>query len=271
MNNDLSVFLSGERLYGDDFTIDQIEEWFLDEAEGYAELGARDKAGYHYAYHQLNDLHFFQHIRGRKFPDVLGIGSAYGEEFRPISDKIDRITILDPSEAFSSVEEVCGTPCRYVRPNARGNMPFESGAFDLVTCFGVMHHIPNVSHVFGECCRCLKDGGMMLLREPIVSMGDWRKPRRGLTKRERGIPARALNEIIRKAGFTIRRRSLCGFRPIPKLANRLGIAAYDSRFLTGIDAALSQLCSRNVKYHRTKWHEKLAPSSACYILEKNVP
>ncbi len=41
MKNDISIYLSGAKLYGDDFTIDEIEEWFADEAEGSANLGAK--------------------------------------------------------------------------------------------------------------------------------------------------------------------------------------------------------------------------------------
>lgn len=43
MEHDISIYLSGAKLYGDDFTIDEIEEWFADEAEGYANLGAKKK------------------------------------------------------------------------------------------------------------------------------------------------------------------------------------------------------------------------------------
>ncbi len=136
-----------------------------------------------------------------RFNEALGIGSAYGNEFMPIAQNIKQVTILDPSDAFSDVKEIYETPCKYIKPNPNGNMPFETNQFDLVTSMGVMHHIPNVSHVMSECYRCLNKGGIMLLREPIASMGDWRKLRTGLTKRERGIPLQILNEIIRNVGL----------------------------------------------------------------------
>ena len=161
-----------------------------------------------------------------------------------------------------------GTPCKFVKPSADGDMPFDSNRFDLVTSLGVMHHIPNVSHVIGECHRCLSDGGIMLLREPIASLGDWTKPRSGLTKRERGIPWTILRETIQNAGFNIKRESPCIFPLIPKLANKIGVAAYDSYAMTLADAVLSKAFSWNIKYHRTKLHEKFAPSSVYYVLEK---
>jgi len=268
MDKNFSTYLSGESLYGDDFTIDEIEKWFADEAEGYADLGAKEKARYHYVYHKLNNYHAFRFIRKMRFNETLGIGSAYGDEFMPIARNIKQITILDPSDAFSNVKETYGTPCTYVKPNPTGNVPFETNQFDLVTSLGAMHHIPNVSHVMSECYRCLNKGGIMLLREPIVSMGDWRKSRPGLTKRERGIPLEILNNIIRNVGFKINHKSLCIFPIIPKIANKVGIAAYNNSTLTIADAVFSQMFAWNAKYHRTKLYEKFAPSSAYYVLEK---
>ena len=270
MNDDISIYLSGTKLYGDDFTIDEIEKWFADEAEGYANLGAKEKNEYHYAYHKLNNQHGFEFIRQRVFNEALGIGSAYGEEFKPIADNISRITILDPSDSFSDVQEILGTPCKYIKPSCDGNMPFGSNQFDLITSLGVMHHIPNVSHVMSECYRCLNSGGIMLLREPIVSMGDWTKPRKGLTKRERGIPLNILKEIVRHTGFKVKHESLCVFPLLAKLANKIGVAAYNNYAITLTDTLLSKVFSWNIKYHRTKLHEKIAPASVYFVLEKEL-
>lgn len=268
MSDDIQIFLSGEKLYGDDFQIDELRKWFADEAEAYADLGAERKKRYIYAYHQLNERHGFRFTGTEFFYEALGIGSAYGSEFEPIANRINRITILDPSDAFSEVTEILGTPCEYIKPNPEGIMPFERKRFDLITSLGSMHHIANVSYVMAECYRCLSNGGIFLLREPIVSMGDWRKPRKGLTKRERGIPLKLMNNIIRSAGFKIRHRSYCVFPPIAKLANWMGVAAYNSATITIVDALLSQLFSWNIKYHREKLHEKFAPASIYYVLEK---
>ena len=250
MNEDISVYLSGAKLYGDDFSIDEIRAWFADEAEGYATLGAKERREYRYAYHELNILHGFRHLPRRMFNEVLGIGSAYGDEFRPIADAIGNIIIVEPSNAFADVHEVLGASCRYVKPVAEGDLPFDRDRFDLITSLGVMHHIPNVTHVMSECHRCLSSGGVMLLREPIVSMGDWTKPRQGLTKRERGIPLSVLRDIILRVGFKVMHESLCVFRPLPVLAQKLGVAAFNSRVLTLADKLLSGAFSWNMKYHK---------------------
>lgn len=268
MNDDLTQYFSGEKLYGDDFSIEEIEQWYADEAEGYAELGAKVKEQYRYGYHQLNSHHAFKYLKGRQFKRALGVGSAYGDEFKPIADRIDHLTILDPSDAFSDVKEVLGTPCDYVKPNPDGSMPFEDHHFDLVTSLGVMHHIPNVSFVMNECFRCLCDGGLMLLREPIVSMGDWRKPREGLTKRERGIPVRVMDRIIKSAGFRIKRKAYCTFPIVPMIAKRIGVSAYNHGAMTLLDSVLSKAFSWNIKYSRTRTIDKFAPASAFYVLQR---
>jgi SAM-dependent methyltransferase len=268
MSEDLSVYFAGERLYGDDFTRDAIEKWFRDEEEGYASLGAGARQSYQYAYHQLNIHHGFKHIRGRRFRHALGFGGAYGDEFMPIIHQVNSITILEPSAAFSETREIGGVPCECQKPEVDGSMAFENGSFDLITCLGVMHHIPNVSKVIAECSRCLSADGVMLLREPIVSMGDWTKPRAGLTKRERGIPVGILQRMIEAHGFTTRHKALCVFPAIPKLAGMIDMVAYNNPTVTWLDAVLSGVFSWNTKYHRTNALAKLGPTSAYFILEK---
>lgn len=268
MTDEFARYFSGEKLYGDDFTAEQIRDWFSDEAEGYADLGSKDKARYSYSYHELNAYHGFRYLDGRRFDSALGIGSAYGDEFKPIASRISKVTILDPSDAFSATREILGLPCSYLKPNPSGDLEFENDQFDLISSLGVMHHIPNVTHVLNECHRCLRKGGIMLLREPITSMGDWRKPRAGLTRRERGIPLHLFDEIVRNAGFAVIHRSLCNFPVVPRMASRLGITAYNNRALTAADSVLSRAFSWNVKYHRTGFFDRLAPTSAYFVLTK---
>ena len=180
----------------------------------------------------------------------MGLGAAYGEEVKPIIKKVSRITILEPSDAFSGHDEIDDVPCDYIKPNITGDIPLNDESIDLITCFGVMHHIPNVSHVMGECYRVLKNNGEMVIREPIVSMGDWRKPRKGLTKHERGIPKDIFNTIVKNAGFNITHATFCDFPVIPRLSRKLSIDAYNNKFFVIIDELLSKLFCWNIRYHR---------------------
>lgn len=265
--DELQPYLSGSKLYGDDFTPEEIAAWYADEKEGYANLGAGDRASYRYAYDALNRFHAYRHLPDVQFEHVLGFGSAYGDEFRPIIDRVKALTIVDASDAFVS-DTVCGVPATYVKPQPIGDLPFAAATFDLITCLGVLHHIPNVSHVFGEIARTLRPGGYLLVREPIVSMGDWRKPRHGLTKRERGIPFPILHALIERNGLNTIRVGLCAFPVTPRLFRSWKGDVYNSSFATWFDSVASKLFSWNVNYHPRNALQRFRPTSAFFLVGK---
>jgi SAM-dependent methyltransferase len=186
----------------------------------------------------------------------------------PIIHHIKHITILDPSDNFSIINNIKNVPCEYIKPNLYGDLPFADNSFDLITSFGVFHHIPNVSHVFAEAFRVLKSGGIMCIREPIVSMGDWSKPRRGLTKNERGIPYEIFFTIAENSGFKIVNAILCDFPPLSILASKLGMTTFNNKLLTRLDLVLSQLFKWNINYHPNSFMDKLRPASLALVLEK---
>lgn len=267
-DRDHEAYLRGEAIYGDDLSLPEIEQWFADEEEGYAGLGAENEGDYRYAYHSLNQRLGFAHLKRGRIAKALGIGSAYGHEFAPIASRIDHLTILDPSDAFAGTTEVAGVPCEYRKPSVSGEIPFAADTFDLITCLGALHHIPNVSFVLSEANRCLAEDGQMLLREPIVSMGDWREPREGLTRHERGIPLDLLRRAVCAAGFDIDRATLCVFPPLSKLVARFGVSVYGRGWLTGLDILLSRLFAWNLRYHATSpWH-RVRPVSLYLVLSK---
>jgi SAM-dependent methyltransferase len=263
----IDIYFSGQALYGDDFGPKDIDAWFADEKEGYADLGASDEKAYQYGYHALNWQHGFRHVQGLKAKRLLGFGSAYGDELRPVLPDAEHVTIVDPSDAFVR-PEVMGKPARYVKPSVDGRLPFADGAFDLATCFGVLYHVPNVSFVVRELARVMAPAGRVLLREPIISMGDWRQPRRGLTKRERGIPLRLLRDMIQNAGLNIAHQQLCMFPTTTRLFGRGGAAAYNSPLAVTVDRWSSAVFAWNLSYHPTSVWKKLRPSSAFFVLEK---
>jgi SAM-dependent methyltransferase len=264
---DISDYLSGQRLYGDDFTASQITAWFIDEQEAYADLGAKNAEAYAYGYHALNFRHGFRFIADRRFHRLLGFGSAYGDELKPIAGAVDHITVVDPSDAFVRTE-IFGTSATYVKPTSDGALPFANGIFDLATCLGVLHHMPNVSFAISEIARVIAEDGYMLLREPIVSMGDWTKPRQGLTKRERGIPIKILESIVTQYGFEIVHKSLCMFPLTPRLFKWRKPSAYDSPLAVIIDSMLSEAFAWNINYHPNNPLQRLRPTSAFLLLRK---
>lgn len=267
---DIDAYFSGERLYGDDLSEPEICNWYRDEGEGYANLGASDSSGYRYVYHALNWWHGYRGVSIEPGARVLGFGSAYGEELLPVLSNSSEIFIIDPSDAFVR-DSIHGVPCRYVKPIPSGALSFEDATFDLATAFGVLHHVPNVTAVMHELARVIRPNGLFLLREPVVSMGDWRYPRVGLTKHERGIPLHLLCVIIEKAGFTIERQQYCVFPPLSRLFRWLRTDVYNSRVLTLLDAGLSWLFVWNLHYHPKNFWQKIRPTSVFFVLRRNPP
>ena len=265
--DDLLIYFSGEKLYGDDFTYQQIKEWYEDEENGYADLGAKNKSSYQYAYHELNKFLGYKYLDKDKFDNVLGFGSAYGDELLPVIKKIKHVTILEPSNAFIN-KQIHGVPCEYVKPSIDGKLAFDNNKFDLITCFGVLHHVPNVSMVVQEMKRVIRDDGYILIREPVTSMGDWRRPRSGLTKRERGIPVDIFDKIISDAGLIKVAKTYCVFPIVPKLCNKLNISAYNSLIAVIVDKFICSLFSGSPKYHAETTVDKIRPTSAFYVLKK---
>lgn len=260
--------LRGDRLYGDDFSPEQIARWYADEKEGYADLGAKDASTYEYPYHAMNIAHGFNHLpANQRFAHAMGFGAAYGDELKPLLPRIDRITIMDPSDAFVK-KSVGDVPAQWVKPDPSGVMPFPDQTFDLITCFGVLHHVPNVSFVLREMVRVLKPGGYALIREPVVSMGDWRNPRQGLTRHERGIPLDIFHSMVSDAGFALIRERRISFRPWVLVSAKLGVWPYNSAWSTAMDSALSRFFFWNNRYHAGGMLDKFRPAAVYAVLQK---
>lgn len=271
MQDDFRVYFEGKKLYGDDFTLKEIESWYSDEQEGYATL-AQDKDKYIYEYHGLNQEYGFRFLPNTTFQNILGFGSCYGHEFYPILDKIRNITIIEPSEKFAS-SDIKGKPVCYVRPTVSGDLLFENDSFDLITCFQVLHHIPNVSKILQEFYRCLKSKGYVLISEPITSMGDWRKPRTGLTKRERGLPLNVFRDIILSTGFTIVKEQRTDHRITRKFKNiyqgYFKKSIYNSIIAMKFDRFFSRYFHINKQYYPFKKYRGPGAAGVFYVLSKS--
>jgi SAM-dependent methyltransferase len=259
-SSDLARYLSGEALIGDDFKAEEIAQWFADEKEACFEIrGGMDE----YPYHARNWFYGYRKLPRRKFRNVLCFGGGTGVELLPVADCLGEVTILEASSNFKAVIQA-----RYATPNVDGSMSFPDDTFDLVTCIGVLHHIPNVSTVIKELYRCTSQGGIVLITEPITSMGGWMIPRAGLSKHERGIPAQLFRSFIESAGFEIVSESKCGFAPINYVARKLHLKPYNSSLLVRLDQVLSALPFLSAKYHATTVFEKLRATSVFFVLKK---
>lgn len=265
----MTDYLTGRKLYGDDFSEEEIAAWYKDEEEGWAQLIANDRTGgYDYSAHLANMRYAYRYLPKGPRMRVLGFGSAGGEEFEPILGRIKELTIVDPSDSFVK-DEIGGVPVKYLKPTMNGTLPFPDRTFDLITCFGVLHHIPNVSKVMNEFHRCLMPDGYLLLREPTVSLGDWRVPRYQATKRERGIPLGIFREIIRSQGLRVVHEQRCLSSITQMVKSRLNAPITNSRFVLFLDEIICASLRWNTLYHATNIVEKMRPAGVYYVLQRS--
>jgi SAM-dependent methyltransferase len=261
----LNKYLQGETLYGDDFDDCQLRKWFEEEYNAFSDnLG--DIKEYNYGYHAIDIICGFKFITGTNL-NVLGLGSANGIEFLPIWHKIRELTILENSDKFIKIL-VDNKKIKYKIANYKGSIDYKDDTFDLIVSLSCLHYIANVSFVISEMTRCLKKGGIMLIREPIVSMGDWNNPRIGLTKNERGIPLKIFREIIKSNNLTLISEKLWNFRPLMKILFFYKKSLFNNIFLSQIDLILSKIFQFNIHYYPTSLFHRLAPSSVYYVLKK---
>ncbi len=254
----------GIELYGNDMSLSEIEDWYRDEEYGYFEL--TQDTDHKYGYYALNDFHAFSLIRKRRFKTCVAIGCAHGKDILPLANQVDRFIGIEPAEKWWR-EDISGTPATFMKPEVNGDIMLPDGSVDLVISLGVLHHIPNVSHVIAEISRVLEPGGIFIVREPISSMGDWRKPRRGLTSRERGISFKWLADKLRSANFdTIRSR-----RVMFSLTAKLPFPArpFNSKFIVFFDWIAAEFMSWNDHYWRDTVIKKVSPTSSYFVAVKN--
>jgi hypothetical protein len=132
----------------------------------------------------------------------------------------------------------------------------------------VLHHIPNVSKVVREIGRVTSPGGWALFSEPVISMGDWRRHRPGLTKRERGIPRHLLERAVRDAGFAVRSSRLGACALTPQIGRVLRSNLYATRIGAMADRTLSLATAWNYGYHAESVWRRVRPSSVFVVAQR---
>jgi SAM-dependent methyltransferase len=261
-------YFSGRELYGDDFDEAGIRQWYAQEEHAYYQLvGTYDK--YAYDYHALNDFHAYRFLDGQ-YECCVAMGCATGDDVAPLGRRVDHFVAIEPAEKWWK-SEIGGRPARYLKPSLYGDIPMAEASADLLVCLGVLHHVPNVSHVFSEMARVLRPGGKMVVREPISTMGDWRSPRRGVTQNERGFPPGWLEQKARTLDLRIKRASYCLFPLMWRLGKILRLSpAYNSPAMVRLDTAMSRLTQWNLHYHRDSIFKKIAPGAVVFVFEKTA-
>jgi SAM-dependent methyltransferase len=264
--------LQGESLWGDDFAEAEVAAWFESERSAYREIhetslaqGRGDEAR---PYEAVDQRLGWDALPPGPVGDVLALGGYDGSDVEPIRERISSLWVIDP--AFPPGTELRdGLPITTVAPRQDGRIDAPDGRFDVVLSFSVLHHIPNVSAVLRELARVLSPGGHLLLREPVISMGDWRRPRPGLTARERGLPLPWLRARLAELPFDVQRERLWCVNGVRTIAERFGVRGwYQHDAAVTLDLMLARLLEGNYRYHRVRLWQKLAPTSIYLVLTR---
>jgi SAM-dependent methyltransferase len=218
--------------------------------------------------HHVHNMYGYKYLKKiPSFEKVLGLGSSWGYEFLPVIDKIKELNIIESSLQTRSKKLGSLIPV-YHTPNVSGAINFPDNSFDLISVLDTLHHIPNVSFVLKELFRVLKPNGYLLLSEPIVSMGDWRKKRPGLTANERGIPEKILNETIQKFNIHIVQKHYFACMTSFFVRITKGHSFFRSQYYYILDKYLSKLFAFNIIYHPITRLQRIAPQCVFYVLRK---
>ncbi len=150
----LQEYYSGRKLWGDDFTLAEICEWYQMEENACFEI-YQDRGQIAQGTMPNNDYLHWKYgyesaLAGRaSLGRVLGLGSGNGEEFRPVRKFIEHLHIVESAEGYFKDD----TATTYAKAQADGTLQFAADFFDTAVNIAVLHHIPNLSHVVRELYR----------------------------------------------------------------------------------------------------------------------
>jgi SAM-dependent methyltransferase len=267
---DLEPYLSGRELLGDDASAAELKDWFQQEVGGYAGMAEEDTKfedrGEVSA--ALNRRHFGRHLKGKK--DLVGLvyGPADATELRFINHHFKNWKVVEPGKIFQN-KKYYTKPVTFLPVTPKGALDLPDASVDVVICLSVLHHIANVSYVLGEIARVLKPNGLLFVREPTVTMGEWGSHRQGLTANERGLPLPWLLKACRKQGLEVAQALPAVFAPLDRFVRLFGVyAPYASRLYMAFDSLFSTITLPLARYYRPKWWQRFAPAAVLLVARK---
>jgi SAM-dependent methyltransferase len=266
---DLPPELSGLELAGNNLDPAGLAAWYADEERGFYELYGAPSAGQDSGYDQiaLNWWHG-RRLAGLHAPVALAFGCAQGHDIASLPLSTDRIIAIEPTTEFWSATIAC-KPAEYRKPNVSGMIDLDEASVDFVCAVAALHHVANVEFVVSELARVLKPGGTIFIREPIYSMGDFRRDRPGLTRRERGISAGMMRRFLSQTGIELLATYPCSISPLAKVFQWIGVHwPYNHRSYVLFDAVLSKVLAFNARYYRPGLLDRIAPGSMAYVGRK---
>jgi len=101
-------------------------------------------------------------------------------------------------------------------------------------------------------------------------MGNWERPRRMLTARERGIPHALMRKFILESGLRIIRERKCMFSLTARMQYLLPKRqfVYNTPWIAALDDYICSLPIWSRRYHASNALQKLRPLAVFFVLQK---
>lgn len=119
---------------------------------------------YMYGDQKVNSLSRYININGLR---VLDIGAGIGGLSAAFAKNGAIVTAIDVDDGYQMLSKIgyeeCGVDVES-RLFDGGELPFDNETFDIVCCFNIFEHVPNLDRLFREMQRVLKPGGIVVGR-----------------------------------------------------------------------------------------------------------
>jgi len=267
--------IKGNVLAGDDIDEKGLITWYMEEENAFYDSensNCEEDPWYEYmcfVNKKLTSKPIKKFIKNAKRILFVGPGSGYEVYYYKKTLKNAEISFLESSKDFQKLLQEKFPCSKNIQPRHSGKIDVENNYFDIIFFFSVLHHIPNVSRVINEASRVCKKGGLVIIREPCASMGNWRKERSS-TPNERGISKKVMLKFAAKANLKVIKKPIpILLEPINKFLHRNNLYKYiNFKFLYFVDKILSKFVSFQDYYWRDNLWKKIGPSSYYYFFLK---
>lgn len=117
--------------------------------------------------HSLTERHVRSLVADRAYDNALDAGCGAGTCSVTLADMAAKVTAIDISKASLQAAADLAAGLRKTNIDFRHGdlleLPFADDAFDLVWCWGVIHHTTDPGKALGELVRVLRPGGELVL------------------------------------------------------------------------------------------------------------
>lgn len=258
------------KLLGNDFNQEEIKKWYKEEEEYHNQFtgGRNDADEYWSIYEEFNKRYAINdYVNFNKETRVLSFGCAEGSDTAKLyKEHKFRLYGLEPSEQLISAFKKGFPDAEIIKAETDGKIDYPSDFFDYIFCFGVLHHIPNVSFVLNEFQRVLKKNGTAIIREPVCWMysGDVRP--KDLSPNERGIPVDFFIEEFKKLDFKILTIRKSYYKPLMHFVRKSPFSWKFPSLIYWADNILSRIPNRK-NYYSKNFLDKFNAGCAYYIVK----